>query len=63
MSSVTSVGAFVRKAPSAALCHSSLVVQRGGTDTPHLTLPHKELSGVVVRTKEVAILMVPETSA
>jgi hypothetical protein len=36
----------VRKSPSAALCHSSLVVKRG-KDTLLLILPHKELSGLV----------------
>ena len=46
MSSVTCVGAFVRKRPSAALWHSSLVLQQD-TDTLLLIPPHKELSGVV----------------
>jgi hypothetical protein len=46
MSSVTSFGAFVKKTPSAALCHSSMVV-KWGKDSLLLMPPHKELSELV----------------
>jgi hypothetical protein len=46
MSSVTSFGASVRKTPSAALCHSWMVV-KWRKDSLLLILPHKELFELV----------------